>query len=242
MLAVCSALCLQQPLNAVSAKPFLSSSTRIKNSFLADSIRRRVLLQTFLFNIAGTFLASESTKAIEETSVDCVTDLPITDKVYFDVAIDRQPVGRIVIGLYSADVPVGAKRFAEIAAGSRGVSYRKKEFDKITPSYVQNAGVRNFSLSGGIAEAAKFTGGETVDALLPELETQNRKCPNSTKNVVNAVSIMVKDPSRPLPKQKLIAKDGKFEVIEEEFGPSLNGTQFIIVTKASHKLDHGKDQ
>ncbi|KAI5074500.1 hypothetical protein GOP47_0010461 [Adiantum capillus-veneris] len=195
---------------------------------------RRALLQSTLFTFAATSLPAIAT---EEAALNCVADFSISDKVFFDISIDREPVGRIVVGLFNEDVPVGAKRFADIAVGSRGISYRKKEFERITQSYIQNAGIRNFSLSGGVGDAAQFTGGETADALIPELENLTKKCPNSTKNVAGAVSIIVRDPSKPPPKPKLIAKDGKFEVIEEELRPDPNGTQFAIIMQDSPQLD-----
>ncbi|MCO5569528.1 hypothetical protein L7F22_023242 [Adiantum nelumboides] len=253
------------PSNAVAFKPSLASScvnkaaprltcyfARLQQSAIAEvhvsddcyaaagrhdhvvACHRRALMQSALFTFAATSLPAIAT---EEAASRCVADFPISDKIFFDIAIDREPVGRIVVGLFNEDVPIGAKRFADVAVGSRGISYRKKEFERITPSYIQNAGLRNFSLSGGVADAAQFTGGETADALMPELEKLNRKCPNLTKNVKGAVSIIVTDPSKPPPKTKLIAKDGKFEVIEEELRPDPNGTQFAIVTQDSPQLD-----
>lgn len=194
-------------------------------------------MQSILLNIAVTAAATTHALAGGEDASKCVADFAVTDKVFFDIAVDREAVGRIVVGLYGEDVPVGAKRFTEIAVGSRGVSYRKKEFIKVTPSYIQNAGVRSFSLSGGTGDAARFTGGETAEALMPELDELNRRCPSLTKNVAGSVSIVVKDLAKPPPKPKLVAKDGKFEVIEEEFRPDPNGTQFTISTQDSPQLD-----
>eukprot|EP00250_Pteridium_aquilinum_P016125 c22956_g1_i1 orf=61-1110(+) len=214
----------------------LQAPSAVQQHSQTFSVQRRALVQSILLNFATVSFPNTRAVAAEEAS-KCVADFTVSDKVFFDIAIDREPVGRIVIGLFNEDVPVGAKRFAEIAVGSRGVSYRKKEFDKITPAYIQNAGVRNFSLSGGLGDAAQFTGGETAEALVPELEGLNRRCQNSTRNIAGMVSIIVKDLAKPPPKPKLVAKDGKFEVIEEELRPDPNGTQFIINTQDSPQLD-----
>lgn len=192
-------------------------------------------MQSILLSIATSHFTGIQTLAEDLANKSC-GDLVVTDQVFFDIAIDKNPVGRLVVGLFGEDVPIGAKRFAEIAVGNRGISYRKKEFTKITSSYIQNAGVRNFSISGGIADAANFTGGETAEALIPELEERNQKC-SGIKNVAGTVSIVVKDIAKPPPKTKLIAKDGKFEVLEEEFRPDPNGTEFTIATTDSPQLD-----
>jgi peptidyl-prolyl cis-trans isomerase B (cyclophilin B) len=160
----------------------------------------------------------------------------ITKKVFMDVAIDGQPIGQIVVGLYGDAVPVGAQRFSELAAGKRGIGYRRKEFYKIAKNYVQNVGVRGFSLTGGTEDAAKFTGGDTADALVDEmvqLDEQRRR----PKHVRWSVSLVALDPTRPPPKSKLVAKDGTLVVIEEQARPPPNGTEFMIATAAAPELD-----
>lgn len=72
------------------------------------------------------------------------------------------------------DVPLGAARFEALVKGQRGVSLRRKEFLRLTPAYVQNAGLRSFSLTGSSGDEAQFPGGVNADALLPELEKGQR--------------------------------------------------------------------
>jgi hypothetical protein len=45
-------------------------------------------------------------------------DLLVTKKVYFDSAIDDEPVGRIVIGLFGETCPVTVQNFAALARGN----------------------------------------------------------------------------------------------------------------------------
>lgn len=163
-------------------------------------------------------------------------DLSITKRVFLDVAIEGRPIGRIVIGLYGDAVPVGAQRFAELAAGQRGIGYRRKEFYKIAKNYIQNVGVRAFSLTGGAEDAAKFTGGDTADALVDEmeqLESQRRR----PKHSRGSVSLVALDPTRPPPKTKLVAKNGSLVMIEEQVRPPPNGTEFMIATADAPELD-----
>ncbi|CAA2980545.1 peptidyl-prolyl cis-trans isomerase CYP26-2, chloroplastic [Olea europaea subsp. europaea] len=157
-----------------------------------------------------------------------------TKEAFLDVAINGEPVGRIIIGLYGDTVPFGAKRFSELVSGAAGVSYRRKEFLKIMPNYVQHGGLRSYGVD---AELARKTGSNVaVDTLVNEWEKQNDNC-SGTKNVATSVGIIVRDPSKPPPKIKLVARKGKLEIDEEEVGMDPNGTEFLIATKDSPELD-----
>ncbi|XVF11169.1 hypothetical protein REPUB_Repub08aG0002800 [Reevesia pubescens] len=158
----------------------------------------------------------------------------LTKRAFLDIAIDGEPVGRIVIGLYGDDVPAGAGRFGSIVSGVAGVSYRRKEFIKIMPNYVQHGGLRSYGVD---AQLAKETGSNlAVENLKEEWERTYEKCPG-VKNLAGTVSIIVRDPSKPPPKLKLIARKGKLEIDQEEIGTDPNGTEFVIATKDSPELD-----
>lgn len=51
-------------------------------------------------------------------------------QVYFDVSVDGEPKGRLVIQL-SGDAPVGTQRFVQLSQGLNGVGYRLSKFDGI---------------------------------------------------------------------------------------------------------------
>ncbi|KAF1887235.1 hypothetical protein Lal_00040835 [Lupinus albus] len=168
------------------------------------------------------------------TATPSCTERKHTKKVFFDISIDGEPVGRITIGLYGDDVPAGVDSFSKIVSGAAGVSYRRKEFAKIMPNYVQHGGLRSYGID---AELAKATGRIlAADRLVEEWERTYERCPG-TKNVAGSVSIIVRDPSKPPPKLKLVARKGKLEIDQEEVGTDPNGTEFIIVTKDSPELD-----
>ncbi|KAG0609408.1 hypothetical protein M758_8G181600 [Ceratodon purpureus] len=202
---------------------------RSRGSEAEGRCSRRLVLHLPLVLGAGIVDAAVAEEAASSSPA-------ITRKVFMDVAIEGQPIGQIVIGLYGDAVPVGAQRFAELAAGKRGIGYRRKEFYKIAKNYVQNVGVRGFSLTGGTEDAAKFTGGDTADALVDEmvqLEEQQRR----PKHARGSVSLVALDPTRPPPKSKLVAKDGTFVVIEEQARPAPNGTEFMIAITDAPELD-----
>lgn len=157
-----------------------------------------------------------------------------TKQVFFDVSIDGEPVGRVTIELYGDDVPAGVERFSKIVSGAAGVSYRRKEFVKILPNYVQHGGLRSYGVD---AELAMKTGSNLgAENLVEEWERMYAKCPG-TKNVAGSVGIIVRDPSKPPPKLKLVARLGKLEIDQEEVGREPNGTEFVIATKDSPELD-----
>ncbi|XP_024521390.1 uncharacterized protein LOC9655422 isoform X2 [Selaginella moellendorffii] len=200
--------------------PFLSFSTG-KRSFVAQAVYTLGALHGTYDNFAF---------ADEEP---CPT---VTRKVFLDISIDGEPAGRVVVGLYEDDVPVGARRFGEIAAGQKGVSYRKRDFYKITGNYIQNGGLRTFSLSGRAKDTAQFAGGLDAKALASEMKTLD-ETGKRPKNVKGAVSIMAIDATKPPAKPKLIARDGKFEVVYEESRPDPNGTEFCIAFEDAPELD-----
>ncbi|PWA64271.1 Cyclophilin-like peptidyl-prolyl cis-trans isomerase domain-containing protein [Artemisia annua] len=168
------------------------------------------------------------------TTVDSCTDKALTKRAFLDISIDGKPIGRVVIGLYGNNVPAGTAKFSDFVSGAAGVSYRRKEFIKITPSYVQHGGVRSYGVD---AELAAKTGRNfAVDNLVAELEKENGRCPG-TKNIAGTIGIIVRDPLKPPPKQKLVARNGKLVIDEEEIGKDPNGTEFVISTKDSPELD-----
>ncbi|AES91276.1 putative peptidylprolyl isomerase [Medicago truncatula] len=168
------------------------------------------------------------------TKTPSCTERKPTKQVFFDVSIDREPVGRVTIELYGDDVPAGVERFSKIVSGAAGISYRRKEFVKIMPNYVQHGGLRSYGVD---AELANKTGSNlATEKLVEEWESVYEKCPG-TKNVAGSVGIIVRDPSKPPPKFKLVARLGKLEIDQEEVGTDPNGTEFVIATKDSPELD-----
>ncbi|KAH7867486.1 hypothetical protein Vadar_034124 [Vaccinium darrowii] len=75
-----------------------------------------------------------------------------------------------------------------------------------------------------------------IERLKDEWERVNGNCPR-TKNVEGSVSIIVRDPLKPPPKLKLVARKGKTEIDEEEVGMEPNGMEFTIATEDSPELD-----
>lgn len=228
--------------------PIIKSTTRIKALTAASPTpsRRELsicggssLLLLLLGSQALQLQSNNSYRALAEenptgsNATSCVEKNPVM-KAFLDISIDGEPAGRIVIGLFADDTPAGAARFSKLVSGAAGVSYRRKEFIKIMPNYVQHGGVRSYGVD---AEIARRTGGNlTNQSLKDEWERDYTQCPG-TKNLAGSVGIVVRDPLKPPPKQKLVAREGRLEIDEEELGIEPNGTEFVIASKESPELD-----
>ncbi|OSD02341.1 hypothetical protein PYCCODRAFT_1435680 [Trametes coccinea BRFM310] len=74
-------------------------------------------------------------------------------RVFFDVAIDSKPSGRIIFKLYDDVVPKTAKNFRELATGQHGFGYAGSTFHRIIP---------NFMIQGGDFTRHNGTGGKSI--------------------------------------------------------------------------------
>ncbi len=84
----------------------------------------------------------------------------VTEKVFFDLTIDDEPAGRVIMGMFGNTVPKTVKNFATLAAGTGGIGnagkplhYKGSSFHRIIPA---------FMAQGGDFTAGNGTGGESI--------------------------------------------------------------------------------
>eukprot|EP00252_Welwitschia_mirabilis_P002201 TRINITY_DN120_c0_g1_i1.p1 TRINITY_DN120_c0_g1~~TRINITY_DN120_c0_g1_i1.p1 ORF type:complete len:277 (+),score=-20.10 TRINITY_DN120_c0_g1_i1:109-939(+) len=198
------------------------------SAHLSITRRKSILLH-------GALLLPALTARADGTTPQTCPDLKPTKTLYMDVSIDSQDAGRILIGIYTDDVPVGAGRFADLVEAKTGLGYRNKEFIKITPTFIQHAGVRSFGADTDIA-GGRNPAASGREALLREADALAARCAGGVRFRRGDVGIIVKDPSKPPDEVKLVARDGRLVVRQEERKPDPNATQFVIATNDASQL------
>jgi len=114
----------------------------------------KLLVQTCSIFICATCIFVCSTSAADDPKGP-----KVTDKVFFDITVGGESIGRIVLGLFGKTVPKTVKNFKALAEGTetdkdgKVMTYKGSKFHRV---------IKDFMIQGGDFTRGDGTGGRSI--------------------------------------------------------------------------------
>jgi len=109
-----------------TANPAPSSSSSSSASAILQNLAIFAVAGTLGYGAVSLFNGSDGAVTVGgDDDRPVAPSAPITSRVYFDVSIQNQPSGRIVIGLYGSTTPKTAHNFETLCKGSASANGRR---------------------------------------------------------------------------------------------------------------------
>jgi len=146
----------------VRRSPVLRASMSNPNQDVNIASREKRGLLSSVVPVAG-FVAATVGARVTSVSAEEVADPAeeITNKVYFEVAANGQPLGKIVIGLFGKTVPKTVENFRALSTGEKGISKvsgKKLAFE----GSIFHRVIPQFMIQGGDFTQGNGRGGESI--------------------------------------------------------------------------------